>query len=217
LQALLDIMEALINMADVFGELWPTDNTARILHRILIHYNFAAGVRASEADRCKIAVEFCDTVLRDNAIRALVKDAPLSFRQAKERWLDVTERYTGSMFVNRSVAGGARQQSGGGGGGGAVRGGGGGFGGGNAAGGGASGGGGGSRAGFQNRNRNARYFFGGKSYPVCFDFNRASCNRKPGGCGCEDAKGVVFAHACNYYNFTTQKFCLAMHTRVGNH
>jgi hypothetical protein len=220
-------MEALVNMADVFAELWPLDNTARILMRILIHYNFAAGIRSGEADRAKIAVEFCDTVLRDNASRALVQDTPLSFRQAKERWMDVTERYTSNLFGARTGGGGGniRQQGGGGGQPGRSFGGGGGaaFAGGSAGGGvggGAAvsgGGGGGNRAGFQNRNRNARYFVGGKSYPVCFDFNRASCNRKPAGCGCEDVKGSVFAHVCNYYNFTTSKFCLAAHTRVGNH
>jgi hypothetical protein len=222
-----DILEALVNMADVLAELWPTDNTARILLRILVHYNFGAGVRNSEADRCRIVTEFCDTVLRDNAIRALVKDPPLSFRQAKERWCDVTERYAGSVS-----GGGARQDFRAAAGGGAVgsgqaRGGfvGGGFGrggavgGGGGAGSGAVGGGnnGGGRAGFQNRNRNARVVIGGKSFPVCFDFNRASCNRKPSGCGCEDVKGNIFAHVCNYYNFSASKFCLARHTRLGNH
>jgi hypothetical protein len=220
-QAILDVTEALVNLGDVLGELWPLDNTARILLRILVHYNYGASVRSSEADRCKISVEFCDAVLRENAIRALVKDPPLSFRQAKERWTDVTERYTSNVFaVRNQAAGGVGRQTGGGGhfGGGGQSGGGGnngrGFGGGAAAGGNVNGS---SRAGFQNRNRNARLFVGGKSFPVCFDYNRASCNRKPAGCGCEDAKGVVFAHACNYWNFTTSKFCLASHTRVGNH
>jgi hypothetical protein len=225
-QAILEVTEALVNMGDVLGELWPLDNTARILLRILVHYNYGASVRSSEADRCKISVEFCDTVLRENAIRALVKDPPLSFRQAKERWADVTERYASNVFAARGqvTANNGRQAGGGGQFGGGQFGSGGqaggsgqnvrGFGGGAAAGGGGNGGG---RAGFQNRNRNARVFVGGKSYPVCFDYNRASCNRKPAGCGCEDAKGVVFAHACNYWNFTTAKFCLASHTRVGNH
>jgi hypothetical protein len=216
-------MEALLNLADVFAELWPFDDTPRILHRILVHYNFAAGIRSGEAERCRIAVEFCDTVLRDNAIRALVKDTPLSYRQAKERWLDVTERYTTNVFVARGNTagggGGAHRQQNSAGGVAAARpaaGSGFGFG---AAGsaGSATAAGAGTRGGFQRGSRNARFFFGGKSYPVCFDFNRASCNRKPGGCGCEDAKGSIFAHVCNYYNFTTSKFCLANHTRVGNH
>jgi hypothetical protein len=213
-----------VNLADVLAELWPTDDTARILLRLLVHYNFAAGVRSAEVDRCRIVTEFCDTVLRDNAIRALAKDSPLSFRQAKERWADVTERYEANIFggggggarqdlrqvpVGAGAAGGGQQRGGGFGGGSGF-----GFG----RGGGAEGGGGGvARGGLQRGNRNARLVVGGKSFPVCFDYNRASCNRNLSGCGCEDAKGTVFAHACNYYNFAAAKFCLAKHTRVGNH
>jgi hypothetical protein len=210
-----------VNLSDVLAELWPTDDTARILLRLLVHYNFAAGVRSAEVDRCRIVTEFCDTVLRDNAIRALARDPPLSFRQAKERWGDVTERYAGNIFGGGG--GGARQDlrqaSGGAGaaGGGQQRGGGFGGGAGFGRGGGAAGGGVGGRGGLQRGNRNARLVVGGKSFPVCFDYNRASCNRKLSGCGCEDAKGSIFAHACNYYNFSAAKFCLAKHTRVGNH
>jgi hypothetical protein len=216
-----DVLEALVNMADVFAELWPTDNTPRILLRILVHYNFGSGVKSNEGERCKIVSEFCDTVLRENAIRALAKDPPLSFRQAKERWVDVTEQYTSSLFSFRDGRQDSRQsgnnnQAGGG------------RGSGNNGNSGSSGFGRGAaqqggtgfgrgRGGVQSRNRNARIVVGGKSYPVCFDYNRASCNRKQAGCGCEDVKGNIFAHACNYYNYTSAKFCLAAHTRVGNH
>jgi hypothetical protein len=211
-----DVLEALVNMADVFAELWPTDNTPRILLRILVHYNFGSGVRSSEGEKCKVVSEFCDNVLRDNALRALAKDPPLSYRQAKERWVDVTEQYTSNLFGSRDNRQDARQSSGG------ARGNGGqsstansgiGFGRGAAQQGGAARG----RGGIQSRNRNARIIIGGKSYPVCFDYNRAGCNRKQAGCGCEDAKGSVFAHVCNYYNYNSAKFCLAAHARVNNH
>jgi hypothetical protein len=219
LQFTADLLEAWVNMADVFAELWPTDSTPRILLRILVHYNFGSGVRSNEAEKCRVVSEFCDTVLRENALRALAKDPPLSYRQAKERWVDVTEQYTSNLFGFRDNRQDARQfgataQPG------AGRG---------SAGGGNNnlptfgrgaaqqGGAGRGRGGIQSRNRNARIVISGKSYPVCFDFNRASCNRKQSGCGCEDAKGSVFAHACNYYNYNNSKFCLAAHTRVGNH
>jgi hypothetical protein len=90
-QLIADVMEALVNLADVLAELWPLDNTARVLMRIGVHYKFAVNIR--EGDRCKIITEFCDSVLRENASRAVGRLPPLSFRQAKERWADVAERY----------------------------------------------------------------------------------------------------------------------------
>ena len=88
-KAVLDIQEAVANLADVLAELWPADDTARIINRVLILYNFGAAVKGGEQDRCKLLVEFVDAVLRENASRAVVKEAPLSFRQVKERWGDV--------------------------------------------------------------------------------------------------------------------------------
>jgi hypothetical protein len=192
--------EALLNMADVFAELWPADDTPRILLRILVHYRFAAGIREAEAERCRIMCEFCDLILRENASRAVMRDAPLSFRQAKERWGDVTERYgppAGRQRPdNRPVGGqggaGAGQQpqqqqpqA--------------------------------AKGGVLARSRAARFVMAGRNYGVCFDFNRGACNRKPSGCGCEDSKGVIFAHVCNFWLAGAGKHCLAHHTRVGNH
>jgi hypothetical protein len=196
----MEVTEALLNMADVFAELWPADDTPRILLRILVHYRFAAGIRDSEGEKCRLMAEFCDLVLRENASRAVMRDAPLSFRQAKERWSDVVERYGGGM--------GGRQRGDGG----------------KAAGGQGGGGGGGGGSGLQGgkggvlvRNRSARLLVGGRSFAVCFDYNRSACNRKASGCGCEDSKGVVFAHVCNFWLAGQGRHCLARHPRVGNH
>jgi uncharacterized membrane protein YgcG len=108
-----EVLEALVNMADVFAELWPTDSTPRILLRILVHYNFGSGVKSNEGEKCKVVSEFCDNVLRENALRALAKDPPLSYRQAKERWVDVTEQYTSSLFGFRDNRQDSRQTGGG--------------------------------------------------------------------------------------------------------
>jgi hypothetical protein len=185
-------MEALVNMADVMAEIWPLDNTPRILLRILIHYKFGASVRDGETDRCRIIAEFADGVLRENASRAVGRQPPLSFRQAKERWGDVVERY-GPPAGRQSRDGG--KQGGGGGTGG-------------------NGGGGGQQqqnSGNLVRNRGARFLHAGKQYAVCFDYNRGSCGRKVSGCGCEDAKGIVYAHACNYFLSNLGRHCLALH------
>jgi hypothetical protein len=66
-QLVADVMEALVNMADVLADLWPLDNTPRILMRIMVQYKFAASVADSEQDRCKLIAEFCDGVMRQNA------------------------------------------------------------------------------------------------------------------------------------------------------
>jgi hypothetical protein len=199
----LEVLEALTNMADVMAELWPLDNTPRILLRILIHHKFASGLRDNEAEQCRIMAEFCDAILRENASRAVSKEPPLSFRQAKERWADVAERYypvhgrPGRQ--NGRGQGGVGGSSGGGGSG-------------VAAAGQAS-----ARGGALAKNRSARYLLAGRSYAVCFEFNRGVCNRKPAGCGCEDSKGIVYAHVCNFYFNVANKHCLAQHARVGNH
>jgi hypothetical protein len=192
-----DVIEALLNMGDVMAELWPQDDTPRILLRVLVHFKFGALVRDNEAEKCKIIAEFCDAVLRENASRAVGRDPPLSFRQAKERWSDVAERYTtqggfGGNRQNKSdgkaggVGGGQQQQQQ-------------------------------RNGGMLVRNRGARYSWNGRQYAVCFDYNRGGCSRKATACGCEDGKGVVFAHVCNYYNNQAGKHCLALHPRVGNH
>ena len=76
-----------------------------------------------------------------------------------------------------------------------------------------------ARGGLQTRGKAARFFAGGNSYPVCFDFNKpGGCTRRPAkGCGCDDGRGGVFAHACNYFSTTRNMYCLAVHSRVGNH
>jgi hypothetical protein len=188
LQLVADVMEALVNMADVMAELWPADNTARVLMRIVIHYKFAAGIKEGEGDRCKIIAEFCDGVLRENASRAVGRLPPLSFRQAKERWGDVAERY-GPLV--RGGGGDSRQQ--------------------------VQGAGGGQRnGGGQVRSRAAKHLWAGKQYAVCYEYNKGSCSRKPSGCGCEE-RGVVYAHVCNYFLNNLNRHCLAKHPRVGNH
>ena len=65
----------------------------------------------------------------------------------------------------------------------------------------------------------ARLYHSGQSYRVCFDYNRGGmCNRKlVVVVGCENRRGVQFAHVCNFLNPPSNKFCLAGHPRVGNH
>ena len=193
-------------MADVMADLWPEDNTPRIIQRVLVHYNYGAAMKGSEADRCRFILDYCDSLLRDNACRALVMDPPLSFRRAKEKWADMAERCpagnttsagfnsSGSGQQNQAGKGRANNKTG-------------------------SAAGSGNRAGNSIKGRVARYFVGGTGFAVCFDYNKATgCTRRPAkGCGCDDGRGGVFAHACNFLDTSTGKWCLALHSRDGNH
>jgi len=196
-----DIFEALLNMADVFADLWPLDDTPRILMRVLLHYNMAAGIKTSKADRGKIMIEFCDTVLRENACRAVESEVPLSFRQAKERWTELVERLgpaaaaavpanaktSPSGLAGTTVRNTSQHQNQG------------------------------HKGGVALRNRNCRYSTGGQTYSVCFKFNRGGCRRPSKGVGCDDSRGGLFAHVCNFFDSATSKFCLNQHPTDGNH
>jgi len=201
-----DVREALLNLADITAELWPYDDTPRILQRILHNYNFGTAWKCSEQEKVKLIVEFCDGVLRENACRAVEKEPPLSFREVKERWMDISER-VGMSGPHSGQFGAANRGGRGGNSGGPTRG-----------GLGNSGGGGGQfRAGAAARGRTARYNTGGASYGVCFSFNRGNCSRPTKGCGCDYGRGGIFAHVCNYYDSSTSKYCLQNHQREGNH
>jgi len=208
-KAVADVREALLNLADITAELWPYDDTPRILQRILHNYNFGAAFRCSEQEKVKVMVEFCDGILRENACRAVEKEPPLSFREAKERWVDTTERLSlggvqlGGQHNQHNLPPPVKGNRGG-----------------TAAGlsrGGFGGGGQLPRGGTAIRGRSARFMSGGVSFAVCFAYNRGQCSRPTKGCGCEDGRGGIFAHACNYFDNTTSKYCLQNHPRDGNH
>ena len=213
-KVLLDVQEAILNLADIYADLWPEDDMPRVMSRVLVHHGYGAAVKGSEAERCRLILQFCDSLLRDNACRAVVREPGLSFRRAKEKWSDLVERFNGAggkgvaaeykaadggAGFGRGRASGNQNKRGGGGG--------------------SSFGGGASRGGAQVRGRGARYFAGGASFPVCFDFNRVGgCTKRTAkGCGCDDGKGGVFAHACNHFSSIRNQYCLAMHSREGNH
>jgi len=185
-----ELMESLVNMADVFAELWPLDPTPRILMRVVLHHNFAAAARTAEPDRMKLVLDFCDSVLRENASRAVELDPPLTFREAKERWAELAERGGGGGQANQgrrrdnpSDGRGPTNQ----------------------------------RGGAAAKSKVCRLVSGGQSLPVCFLFNRNTCKRTAKGAGCDDGRGGSFAHVCNYWDSSANKFCLAPHPREGNH
>ena len=92
----LDVQEAILNLSDIYADLWPEDDMPRVMSRVLVHHGYGAAVKGSEAERCRLILQFCDSLLRDNACRAVVREPGLSFRRAKEKWSDLVERFNGA-------------------------------------------------------------------------------------------------------------------------
>ena len=197
-RAVLCIQEALRNFADIYRKLWPLDNTPGRLERILIHYDYGSKLSGDLKDRCKLIEEFCDQVLRENSARAVREKLPLKFRQAKERWKDCVEEsgLADRQRQDKRSEWQREDQKG--------------------------------KSGQGNRGRGGwsdGKFTGGdgavamhKGSLVCYHFNNrvAPCTRKQTGDGCENGRGGVFAHVCNY-KLKGGKFCLEKHKRHEKH
>lgn len=207
------MFESILNLADVFAELWPLDDSPRILMRVLLHYNLAANFKANESEKAKFMTEFCDAVLRENACRAVEHDPPLSFREAKERWTELSERANLATVAAQpasqgGTSGGGQQMNSGrdrqagrrdgitDGAGKPAQ---------------------GQKTNMAMRSRTCRHQVGGQSWPVCFQFNRGGCKRTTKGAGCDDGRGGMFSHVCNFWDNQANKYCLQPHPRDKNH
>ena len=200
-KGVLALQEALLNFGDVYNKLWPLDNTPRRLERVLVHYRYGEKLGGTEREWCKIMEDFCDKILRENSCRAVREKAPLTVRQAKERWRESTEvcDWMGgqsgekkSSKLEKKMAARDERKAGGNDGG-------------KAAGGTISGG---------SRSDGAR-FNGGL---VCFHYNNKNntCTRPVKGDGCDNGRGGVFAHVCNFES-AGGRYCLQKHKRHENH
>ena len=145
--------------------------------------------------------DFADEILRESASRANRKKTPLSYRQLRERWRDTTDHKRAPAAT--ATAATKTQAAGAGTGSGPAQ----------------------QKPGKQNtakhgtagaQRRGTAAKFGGNS--VCFLYNsrKSGCPRtaKPG--GCDDGRGGLFAHMCNFETGPGQH-CLAAHPRHANH
>ena len=197
-KAVLCVQEALRNFSDVYRKLWPLDNTPRRLERVLIHYDYGSKLGGDLKDRCKLIEEFCDRVLRENSGRAVREKLPLTFRQAKERWKDCVEEsgLADRQGQDKKSDWQREDQKG--------------------------------RGGQGNRGKggwtDGKFAGGGGAVAmfqgnlVCYHYNNrvTPCTRKKSGDGCENGRGGVFAHVCNF-QLKGGKFCLGKHKRHEKH
>ena len=197
-KAVLCVQEALRNFSDVYRKLWPLDNTPGRLERVLIHYDYGSKLGGDLKDRCKLIEEFCDRVLRENSGRAVREKLPLTFRQAKERWKDCVEEsgLADRQGQDKKSDWQREDQKG--------------------------------RGGQGNRGKggwtDGKFAGGGGAVAmfqgnlVCYHYNNrvTPCTRKKSGDGCENGRGGVFAHVCNF-QLKGGKFCLGKHKRHEKH
>ena len=190
------LQEALLNLGDIYGKLWPLDNTARRLQRVLIHYNYGEKLGGSEKERVKMMEDFCDRVLRENSCRAVREKTPLTVRQAKERWRECTETCDIGEVAQKHKEGHAekkqRREERRGGRNDGQR----------------------PNNGIPGRGEGAKF----NGAPVCFHYNNKhnACTRPLKGDGCDNGRGGVFAHMCNF-DMGGGKYCLMKHKRHENH
>ena len=203
-KSLLAVQEALCNYGDVYRMLWPLDNTPRRLSRVLVHFEYGARLNGNEKERSKLLENFCDRVMRENSGRAVREKEPLNFRQAKERWRDCVEESGLREGQERKMEEGKREE-------GKKPG--------RVTGGRSRGGGGGSGDGYHGQpagddSKTVRY----QGNLVCFHFNNrgSDCTRKAAGDGCDNGRGGIFAHVCNYL-VSPGKLCFGKHKRHEQH
>ena len=197
-KAVLCVQEVLRNFSDVYRKLWPLNNTPGRLERVLIHYDYGSKLGGDLKDRCKLIEEFCDRVLRENSGRAVREKLPLTFRQAKERWKDCVEEsgLADRQGQDKKSDWQREDQKG--------------------------------RGGQGNRGKggwtDGKFAGGGGAVAmfqgnlVCYHYNNrvTPCTRKKSGDGCENGRGGVFAHVCNF-QLKGGKFCLGKHKRHEKH
>jgi hypothetical protein len=198
------VQVAVYNYVASLRSLHPMDYGGLVLLRVLIEAGWAEGL-GSEKQRVGVMKRFFDEAVSNNSGRAVRREPPMDFEQAKKKW----EKIVASYFLHMSVfayAQGqqARQQPGGAaakqdGGPGGQR-------------------GGGKAAAGGGRRTEARF----NGLAVCYPFNsREGCKRAAQGpMACKDGNNV-YAHVCNFWHKETAnqpgRHCLAQHSRVTSH
>jgi hypothetical protein len=200
---------AVFNYVAVLRSLHPIDYSGLVILRVLMEAAWAENL-GNEKQKVAVMKKFFEEVVRENSGRAVRKEVPLDYEQARAKWLRVVAsccpQVGGLQYVQlaqpAATAGRSDQtaaaakpdqtkgQKGIGRGGGGI---------------------GSLRA-------PARY----NGLPVCFYYNnKDGCKRQPqGGMACKEGNNV-YAHVCNYLfranGNQPERHCLAAHSRVGNH
>ena len=212
---------AVFNFVAAQRYLHPIDMSGMTIMLVLIESGWGEAAGENEKQRILLIKKFFEDCAKENCSRAARREPPLSYEQARARWV----RCVAAMFPQYGIAAVSQQMAAMGGGG-------------RPGAGGRSGTGGSGKQGNQQLNQHSNAMgvgvssgvtkAGGTKYtparfqglPVCFGYNStAGCRRTTPGAAvtsCTDGK-THFAHVCNYFLKATGAHCLASHPKVGNH
>ena len=203
---LAQVQEAMLNYGIVLMHLFPWDPTYFVINRILIKNNWAANI-SNMSERVKLLTTFFNATMRNNAIRATNRLAPLDYKETAEVFEGIFGSNLGShsSLVNSdftSFTGSFATSSG------------------SAA---ANAGNSGIRANQQQARRGQgadqkqnpakRAEYNGKGY--CYGYNSTrgeKCRNSPTSSGCKNKSEQEFMHRCNVKN-ASGKICDGKHRR----
>ena len=184
---LTSIQEAYVNYMCVLGNLWPFDETAHTMFRLMLKYRWA-GAAATLKSRAAILTDFFEKVLRANASRAANKSSVLSFNQQEKTLKDVLLKHgvrpevplpeqirdlstnSNSNRSNNPKRSSSQPST--------------------------------ATRGFQHNGKQA-----------CFAFNKGNCHNRAMAAfgGCEDGNQRKYVHLCNVWSTQKQDFCRGKH------
>ena len=218
---LAQVSDALLNYACILNQLWPYDQTALIILRLVNKFNFFSCAN-SLSERVNLVSSFFNTVLRENATRAGRKGVPMSFAEQEEalKTMLTTSGYSSTVPTGRNPrpeperfkfnpsnrsstapynnSGQSNNPNHG-----------------NISNTGSNSG--NSNNSWSNSSSSRTKVVMVGSNPVCFNFNNGFCRNPGSAAGCKDLKNKEFAHLCNKWIDAKQSYCLAKHSRTSFH
>jgi len=209
------LQEAILNYSVILWAIWPFDYAGFVIHRVLVEANWGRAAGEAEKQRVALVRWYFDEVMRENSGRAVRGQPPLVYEEAKAKWIRGLEAVYPSIGVLGMGAAGAaaatkpkqQQQDG------SAN---------NNSGRGRGRGGAGAGRGRGGANSTvgglARQGAVASGLPVCYRYNLPlGCQRQSVSATVCEERGTRYAHACNWLDKTTNKFCLQLHPRHNNH
>jgi len=223
------LKEACFNYISVMHKLWPTDCSAQIIYKVLEDMKWGAIAGDDKKLRANMVRQFFNEMTEENAGRAVIKSMCLTYLEGRAKWQRMIDR----EFPHSSAQNGGARSGGGGGSksqsafskkfkGTSTM---------------ASGSGqagssktansatGGSRGNASGPSGSSGRQ-GGQAFstpiprfqglPVCWEFNKAGCNRpahSTNSCKAPNSTSI-FAHVCNYFDSVTKTHCYGAHSRM---
>ena len=189
------VQDAIINYQAVTQQIWPYDLTPTILSKVLIKYKWIQNGETHK-DKVQAATSFFNSVMRENAGRAVRNETIMDFNEMEQLLKDTLTAHGISCAVPigriprveqvQAVKKPMEQRPS-------------------------------NRQSFKKPASGSSKFQPARvnGLGCCYAFNDSGCNNPTQlKSGCKDAMGREFAHFCNKYLTQTEKHCLKPHPRA---